>query len=200
MNHQKEKRIKRKAQALKLLSDGITKRGICRMMSMSECTLNQYMREEGMTVSSASEKKKLRNSRATRALELTEDGWTRDQIATEMGVKRSTVNSYLRQAGYIERSNKESNQEKALQLSRQGLTAPQIAQAMCLRTITIRQYIWDAKRRSRMKCEKCGNQARLDRFRGKSLCPDCLNPDEKIGIEYADAWGRIANSGVMECV
>lgn len=195
MNNQKSRRERRKSRAIELLNDGKSRRGVMRIMGISEYTLLEYMREECMTKPSAEESKKLRDKRSRYAAKEIEAGRTKYSLAEELGVKVCTINAYLRTAGVLQRGQREANIEKAQRLQSSGMKKAEIASAMGLSTVTIDNYIGYARREEKMSCQECGIKAKLDRFRGKNLCPDCLNPAPEPTIEYAIAVGGMASGG-----
>jgi Zn finger protein HypA/HybF involved in hydrogenase expression len=65
---------------------------------------------------------------------------------------------------------------------------------MNLSVATIRSYIFKRRKMKKKKCDKCGRREKLERWRGKNLCPSCLNPDTDIDISYAAHWAEYQRS------
>jgi Zn finger protein HypA/HybF involved in hydrogenase expression len=121
-----------------------------------------------------------------------------------LNISEYTLAQYIRESGISGPSSSESRRqryERVKYVAEQvaaGRNLQELADDLGLCLSTIYAYLRQSghvKRSARgkmkkMKCDKCGRREKLERWRGKNLCPSCLNPDTDIDISYAAHWAE----------
>jgi DNA-binding CsgD family transcriptional regulator len=140
--------------------------------------------------------------RMKETVKLFREGKDRDEIAHTLGISRSTVNSYLRES-FLSTNGKHLDNVIAVgRLNDLGSTPMEIAEKLGIKRSIVDGYIHEYRRTGNGRCDECGANGKLEKWKGKKLCLKCfLGYDEdydNLTIEYAMAWGSVKQGGSFQ--